>query len=176
MDDPGAADPGARPHHLSPGQPPVVPRSPTPLDLSSAAAAAAAASYRRLSPSLRPPAHPQARLPSPYPQIPSSSSAAAAGSSGHHARSLSQPLFFSLDSLPPLPYADLAAPPAIPPSPPSSSSDPPPPGLPPRKGGHPAVAERYPLRVLAPEPAPAASRAREAGGRHGGGGVQIGRR
>uniref|UniRef100_A0A0E0AYF2 BZIP domain-containing protein n=1 Tax=Oryza glumipatula TaxID=40148 RepID=A0A0E0AYF2_9ORYZ len=136
MDDPGAADPGARPHHVSPGQPPVVPRSPTPLDLSSAAAAAAAASFRRLSPSLRPPAHPQARLPSPYPQIPSSSSAAAAGSSGHHARSLSQPLFFSLDSLPPLPYADLAAPPAIPPSPPSSSSDPPPPGLPPRKGGH----------------------------------------
>uniref|UniRef100_A0A0E0LXK4 BZIP domain-containing protein n=1 Tax=Oryza punctata TaxID=4537 RepID=A0A0E0LXK4_ORYPU len=133
MDDAGAGDPAARSHHVSPqpaGQPPVVPRSPTPLDLSSAAAAAA---YRRLSPSLRPPAHPQVRLPSPYPQIPSS---AAAGSSGHHARSLSQPLFFSLDSLPPLPYADLAAPPAIPPSPPSSSSDPPPPGLPPRKGGH----------------------------------------
>ncbi|KAF0898281.1 hypothetical protein E2562_007135 [Oryza meyeriana var. granulata] len=130
MDDPGAGDLGAR-HHVSPqagggGQPPVVPRSPTPLDLSSAAG------YRRLSPSLRPPAHPQVRLPSPYPQIPS----AAAASGGHHARSLSQPLFFSLDSLPPLPYADLAAPPAIPPSPPSSSSDPPPPGLPPRKGGH----------------------------------------
>ncbi|KAG8087778.1 hypothetical protein GUJ93_ZPchr0010g10247 [Zizania palustris] len=127
MNDQGAGDPGR--HHLSPqaggggGQPPV-PRSPTPLELSSAAA------YRRLSPSLRPPAHPQVRLPSPYGQISSSPA------SGHHARSLSQPLFFSLDSLPPLPYADLAAPPAIPPSPPSSGSDPPPPGLPPRKGGH----------------------------------------
>ncbi|KAG8087779.1 hypothetical protein GUJ93_ZPchr0010g11035 [Zizania palustris] len=89
MNDQGAGDPGR--HHLSPqaggggGQPPV-PRSPTPLELSSAAA------YRRLSPSLRPPAHPQVRLPSPYGQISSSPA------SGHHARSLSQPLFFSLDS------------------------------------------------------------------------------
>ena len=115
MDDPGAsADPaGAARHHLSPqqqlgGQPPV-PRSPTPLDLASAAAASG---YRRLSPSLRPPAHPQARLPSPYGQIPSP------GAGAHHARSLSQPLFFSLDSLPPPlpPYADLGAAPAIPPS------------------------------------------------------------
>ncbi|KAG0524246.1 hypothetical protein BDA96_07G194200 [Sorghum bicolor] len=151
MDDPGAsADPaGAARHHLSPqqqqqlgGQPPV-PRSPTPLDLASASAAAAASGYRRLSPSLRPPAHPQAaRLPSPYGQIPSPG-----GAGAHHARSLSQPLFFSLDSLPlppPLPpYADLgAAPPAIPPSPPpSTSSDPHPPpppplGLPPRRAGH----------------------------------------
>ncbi|KAG8048139.1 hypothetical protein GUJ93_ZPchr0008g13441 [Zizania palustris] len=126
MDDQGAGDPAR--HHLSPqaggggGQPPL-PRSPTPLELSSSAASG----YRRLSPSLRPPAHPQVRLPSPYGQIPS------APASGHHARSLSQPLFFSLDSLPPLPYADLAAPPAIPPS---SSTDLPPPGLPPRKGGH----------------------------------------
>ncbi|CAL5013916.1 unnamed protein product [Urochloa decumbens] len=139
MDDSGAGgDPGAARHHLSPQlggqqpQPPV-PRSPTPLDLASAAAAG----YRRLSPSLRPPAHPQARLPSPYGQIPSP------GGGGHHARSLSQPLFFSLDSLPPPPYADLAsaAHAAVPPSPPSSSSDPPsqpPPtlGLPPRKAGH----------------------------------------
>nr|CAB3483709.1 unnamed protein product [Digitaria exilis] len=134
MDDPGAADPR---HHLSPQlggqqpQPPV-PRSPTPLDLASAATSG----YRRLSPSLRPPAHPQPRLLSPYGQIP------APGGGGHHARSLSQPLFFSLDSLPPPPYADLA--PAVPPSPPSSTSDPhhhhnpPPPqlGLPPRKAGH----------------------------------------
>ncbi|KAL6900987.1 hypothetical protein ACP4OV_005663 [Aristida adscensionis] len=140
MEDPGAADPAAR-HHLSPqvaggggggGQPQLpVPRSPTPLDLSAAAAAGA---YRRLSPSLRPPAHPQVRLPSPYGQIPTP------GAGGHHARSLSQPLFFSLDSLPPPPpppYADLgAAGPAIPPSPPSSSSDPPPFGLPPRRAGH----------------------------------------
>ncbi|XP_066352200.1 bZIP transcription factor 29-like [Miscanthus floridulus] len=139
MDDPGAsADPaGAARHHLSPqqqlgGQPPV-PRSPTPLDLASAAAASG---YRRLSPSLRPPAHPQARLPSPYGQIPSP------GAGAHHARSLSQPLFFSLDSLPPPlpPYADLGAAPAIPPSPPpSTSADPPPPpplGLPPRRAGH----------------------------------------
>ncbi|CAO2190430.1 unnamed protein product [Urochloa humidicola] len=141
MDESGAGgDPGAARHHLSPQlggqqpQPPV-PRSPTPLDLASAAAAG----YRRLSPSLRPPAHPQARLPSPYGQIPSP------GGGGHHARSLSQPLFFSLDSLPPPPYADLAsaaaAHAAVPPSPPSSSSDPPqqpPPtlGLPPRKAGH----------------------------------------
>nr|CAB3481628.1 unnamed protein product [Digitaria exilis] len=136
MDDPGAADPR---HHLSPQlggqqQQPPVPRSPTPLDLASAAASG----YRRLSPSLRPPAHPQPRLPSPYGQIP------APGGGGHHARSLSQPLFFSLDSLPPPPYADLtAAAPAVPPSPPSSTSDPhhhhpPPPqlGLPPRKAGH----------------------------------------
>ncbi|CAL5000113.1 unnamed protein product [Urochloa decumbens] len=137
MDDSGAGgDPGAARHHLSPqlgGLQPQVPRSPTPLDLASAAAAG----YRRLSPSLRPPAHPQARLPSPYGQIPSP------GGGGHHARSLSQPLFFSLDSLPPPPYADLAsaAHAAVPPSPPSSSSDPPsqpPPtlGLPPRKAGH----------------------------------------
>jgi hypothetical protein len=130
MDDPGAsADPAAR-HHLSPqqlgGQPPV-PRSPTPLDLASAAAASG---YRRLSPSLRPPAHPQARLPSPYGQIPS------LGAGAHHARSLSQPLFFSLDSLPPPPYADLGATPAVPPSPPPSTSDPPPLGLPPRRAGH----------------------------------------
>ena len=134
MDDPGATDPAAARHHLSPqlgGQPPV-PRSPTPLDL----AAAAASGYRRLSPSLRPPAHPQPRLPSPYAQIP------APGGGDHHARSLSQPLFFSLDPLPPPPYADLgAAPHAVPPSPPSSSSDPqqqppPPLGLPPRKGAH----------------------------------------
>ncbi|KAM0900482.1 hypothetical protein ACQ4PT_020615 [Festuca glaucescens] len=126
MDDFGGADP-VRQQHLSPqggggGQPPV-PRSPTPLDLS---AAASAYHHRRLSPSPRPPAHPQARLPSPYGQIPS----------GHHARSLSQPLFFSLDSLPPPPYADLAGPSAIPPSPPSSTSDPPPFGLPPRRAGH----------------------------------------
>uniref|UniRef100_A0A0D9XAF3 BZIP domain-containing protein n=1 Tax=Leersia perrieri TaxID=77586 RepID=A0A0D9XAF3_9ORYZ len=131
MDDGGAGDPR---HQASPqptggggGQPP---RSPTPLDLSAAA-------YRRLSPSLRPPAHPQVRLPSPYPQIPSP--AAASGHHHHHSRSLSQPLFFSLDSLPPLPYADLAPPPpAIPPSPPSSTSDNPsiPHGLPPRKGGN----------------------------------------
>ncbi|CAO2177238.1 unnamed protein product [Urochloa humidicola] len=140
MDDSGAGgDPGAARHHLSPqlgGQQPPVPRSPTPLDLASAAAAG----YRRLSPALRPPAHPQARLPSPYGQIPSP------GGGGHHARSLSQPLFFSLDSLPPPPYADLASAAAahaaaVPPSPPSSSSDPPqqpPPtlGLPPRKAGH----------------------------------------
>ncbi|ONM03555.1 DNA binding protein [Zea mays] len=130
MDDPGAsADPAAR-HHLSPqqlgGQPPV-PRSPTPLDLASAAAASG---YRRLSPSLRPPAHPQARLSSPYGQIPSP------GAGAHHARSLSQPLFFSLDSLPPPPYADLGAAPAVPPSPPPSTSDPPPLGLPPRRAGH----------------------------------------
>ncbi|XP_062196078.1 bZIP transcription factor 29-like [Phragmites australis] len=132
MDDPGAADPAAR-HHHSPQvaggggqQQPPVPRSPTPLDLPSAASASA---YRRLSPSLRPPAHPQVRLPSPYAQIP------APGGGGHHARSLSQPLFFSLDSLPP-PHADLGAAPAIPPSPPSSSSDPPPFGLPPRRAGH----------------------------------------
>jgi len=62
------------------------------LDLASAAAAG----YRRLSPSLRPLAHPQAaRIPSPYgAQIP-------APRSPHHMRSLSQPqLFFSLDSLP----------------------------------------------------------------------------
>ncbi|PAN36540.1 hypothetical protein PAHAL_6G291100 [Panicum hallii] len=134
MDEPGAADPGAARHHLSPqlGAQPPVPRSPTPLDLASAAASG----YRRLSPSLRPPAHPQARLPSPYAQIP------APGGGVHHARSLSQPLFFSLDSLPPPPYADLgAAAHAVPPSPPSSSSDPqqqppPPLGLPPRKGAH----------------------------------------
>ncbi|KAE8789061.1 bZiP-like transcription factor [Hordeum vulgare] len=69
------------------------------------------------------------RLPSPYGQIPS-------GAAAHHACSLSQPLFFSIDSLPPPPYADLAGPPAIPPSPPSSSSDPPPFGLPPRRAGH----------------------------------------
>ncbi|CAM0911761.1 unnamed protein product [Alopecurus aequalis] len=128
MDDFGGADPTRQ--HLSPqggggGQPPV-PRSPTPLDLSAAASASASAYHRRLSPSPRPPAHPQVRPPSPYGQIPS----------GHHARSLSQPLFFSLDSLPPPPYADLAGPPAIPPSPPSSSSDPPPFGLPPRRAGH----------------------------------------
>ncbi|XP_047064734.1 bZIP transcription factor 29-like [Lolium rigidum] len=121
MDDFGGADP-ARQQHLSPqggggGQPPV-PRSPTPLDLS-AAAASASYHHRRLSPSPRPPAHPQARLPSPYGQIPAA----------HHARSLSQPLFFSLDALPPPPYADLA----VPPSPPSSTSDPPPFGLPPRR-------------------------------------------
>ncbi|OEL31257.1 Transcription factor RF2b [Dichanthelium oligosanthes] len=122
MDDPGAADHAAARHHLSPqqlgGQQPPVPRSPTPLDL--ALAAAAASGYRRLSPSLRPPAHPQARLPSPYGQIP-----ALGGGGGHHARSLSQPLFFSLDSLPPPPYADLggagaaAAHSGVPPSPPS---------------------------------------------------------
>jgi len=67
-------------------------RSPDPLDLASAAAAG----YRRLSPSLRPLAHPQAaRIPSPYgAQIP-------APRSPHLVRSLSQPqLFFSLDSLP----------------------------------------------------------------------------
>ncbi|CAO2211714.1 unnamed protein product, partial [Urochloa humidicola] len=68
------------------------------------------------------------------------------GGGGHHARSLSQPLFFSLDSLPPPPYADLAAAAAhaaVPPSPPPSSSDPPSQsqpspqlGLPPRKAGH----------------------------------------
>ncbi|WVZ91829.1 hypothetical protein U9M48_037952 [Paspalum notatum var. saurae] len=130
MDDPGAADPAAR-HHLSPpppqqqlgGQPPV-PRSPTPLDLASSSASG----FRRLSPSLRPPAHPhpqpQPRLPSsPYAQIPAPA----------HARSLSQPLFFSLDSLPPPPpYADLAA---VPPSPPSAADPSPPPslGLPPRR-------------------------------------------
>ncbi|KAK3124031.1 hypothetical protein QOZ80_8AG0639500 [Eleusine coracana subsp. coracana] len=128
MDD-HAGDPAR--HHLSPqlgGGPPPVPRSPTPLDLASASGSS---SYRRLSPSLRPPAHPQVRLPSPYGQIPTPGA--------HHARSLSQPLFFSLDSLPPPPppYADLpAAPPAIPPSPPSSTSDAPPLGLPPRKAGH----------------------------------------
>jgi hypothetical protein len=134
MGDPGAsADPTAARHHLSPqlaGQPPV-PRSPAPLDLASAAAASG---HRRLSPSLRPPAHPQARLPSPYGQISSP------GAAAHHALSLSQPLFFSLDSLPPPPppYADLGAAPAVPaPSPPPSTSDPPPPlGLPPRRSGH----------------------------------------
>ncbi|GJN04171.1 hypothetical protein PR202_ga21695 [Eleusine coracana subsp. coracana] len=90
MDD-HAGDPAR--HHLSPqlgGGPPPVPRSPTPLDLASASGSS---SYRRLSPSLRPPAHPQVRLPSPYGQIPTPGA--------HHARSLSQPLFFSLDSLPP---------------------------------------------------------------------------
>ncbi|AQK57851.1 Transcription factor RF2b [Zea mays] len=134
MGDPSAsADPAAARHHLSPqlaGQPPV-PRSPAPLDLASAAAASG---HRRLSPSLRPPAHPQARLPSPYGQISSP------GAAAHHALSLSQPLFFSLDSLPPPPppYADLGAAPAVPaPSPPPSTSDPPPPlGLPPRRSGH----------------------------------------
>jgi hypothetical protein len=119
-------------HHLSPqlgaAQPPPVPRSPTPLDL--AASASGASQHRRLSPSLRPPAHPQLRLPSPYAQIPTPG----AGGGGHHARSLSQPLLFSLDSFPPPPpYAGLAA---IPPSPPSSTSDAPQLGLPPRKAGH----------------------------------------
>ena len=131
MDDFGGADP-ARQHHLSPqggGQQPPVPRSPTPTPLDLSAASSAYNHRQRLSPSPRPPAHPQVRPPSsPYGQIPHS---------GHHARSLSQPLFFSLDSLPPPPYADLAGPPAIPPSPPSSTSDPPPFGLPPRRaGGH----------------------------------------
>ncbi|KAL6646282.1 hypothetical protein ACP70R_017890 [Stipagrostis hirtigluma subsp. patula] len=138
MEEPGAADTAAR-RQLSPqvagggGQQPPVPRSPTPLDL--AAGSASAAAYRRLSPSLRPPAHPQVRLPSPYGQIPAPPGS---GGGGHHARSLSQPLFFSLDSLPPPPppYADLGAATAIPPSPPSSSSDPPPFGLPPRRAGH----------------------------------------
>jgi hypothetical protein len=94
MDDFAGADPARQ--HLSPqgggggGQQPPVPRSPTPLDLS-----ASAYHNRRLSPSPRPPAHPQARLPSPYGQIPPAGH--------HHARSLSQPLFFSLDSLPPPP-------------------------------------------------------------------------
>ncbi|XP_062192322.1 bZIP transcription factor 29-like [Phragmites australis] len=132
MDDPGTA---AR-NHLSPqvagggGQQPPVPRSPTPLDLSSVSASA----YRRLSPSLRPPAHPQVRLPSPYGQI---LAPPGPGGGSHHARSLSQPLFFSLESLPPPPpYADLGAAPAIPPSPPLSSYDPPPFGLPPRRAGH----------------------------------------
>ncbi|XP_066325351.1 uncharacterized protein [Miscanthus floridulus] len=43
--------------------------------------------YRRLSPSLRRPAHPQARLPSPYGQMPAPSAGGA-----HHARSLFQQL------------------------------------------------------------------------------------
>jgi hypothetical protein len=132
MDDP------ARPH-LSPQlgaghqQPP---RSPVPLDLAS--------QYRRLSPSLRPPAHPQGRLPSPNSQIPTP------GTGGHHARSLSQPLFFSPDSLPPPPYADLPA------APPSSTSAAPQLGLPPRKAGHRRSHSDTPFGFsqLSPPPAP----------------------
>lgn len=48
-----------------------------------------------------PPSHPQ--MPSPYPQIPLTRPSAASGrGSSSHSRSLSQPSFFSLDSLPPL--------------------------------------------------------------------------
>ncbi|KAM3190108.1 hypothetical protein ACQJBY_068369 [Aegilops geniculata] len=162
MDDSGGADPARQ--HLSPqggggGQPPV-PRSPTPLDL----AAASAYHHRRLSPSPRPPAHPQVRLPSPYGQIPS-------GAAAHHARSLSQPLFFSLDSLPPPPYADLAGPPAIPPSPPSSSSDPPPFGLPPRRAGHRRSQSDIPFgfsQLSPPLPPPAPVKREAATGQDGG--------
>jgi hypothetical protein len=62
-------------------------------------------------------------------------------SEGHHAGSFSQPLLFSLDSLPSPPYADLgAAPQAVLLSPPSSSSNPHPPLPPlrllPKTGGH----------------------------------------
>jgi hypothetical protein len=127
MDDHG--DPAR--HQLSPqlgaAQPPPVPRSPTPLDLASASGAS---QHRRLSPSLRPPAHPQLRLPSPYAQIPPTPGA---GGGGHHAHSLSQPLLDSLPPPPPPPYADL---PAIPLSPPSSTPDARQLGLPPRKAGH----------------------------------------
>ena len=66
-------------------------RFPTPLDLASG--------YRRLSPSLCPPAYRSRASRHPTPRSPA----------GHHARSLSQPLFFSLDSLPPPSYADPGA-------------------------------------------------------------------